>query len=116
MKRFLTVTAVLCIFIAIAVLLSCPGFGQVADTTAPVISAISVSPVTSTSASIYWQTNEPADSVIEYGLTPLYESRTTDAALVTERRFLLSDLTPSTTYHYRLHSRDAAGNWAVTGD
>src|SRR5438034_531810 len=40
-----------------------------ADTTPPVISSVTVSSLTSTTATITWTTNEPADAQAEYGLT-----------------------------------------------
>src|SRR5439155_1123688 len=88
-----------------------------ADTTPPVISGISPSSVTSTGASIGWTTNEVSDTQVEYGTTTAYGSSTTlNTALVTSHSASLSSLAASTTYHYRVKSRDAAGNLQTSGD
>ena len=87
------------------------------DTTPPVISGVSASSVTTTSATIGWSTNETSDSQVEYGTTTAYGSSTgLNAALVTSHSAFVSGLTASTLYHYRAKSRDAAGNLAVSGD
>src|SRR5439155_22794040 len=88
-----------------------------ADTTPPVISGISSSGITSSAAGVTWTTNEASDTQVEYGTTTAYGSTTTlNTALVTSHSASLSSLTASTTYHYRVKSRDAAGNLAVSGD
>jgi chitodextrinase len=88
-----------------------------ADTTPPVISGVASSNITSTGAAISWTTNESADSQVEYGLTTSYGSTTTlDAASVTSHTESLTGLLPSTSYHYRVKSKDAAGNLTNSGD
>src|SRR5207247_4304711 len=68
-------------------------------------------------ASIAWTTNEASDSQVEYGTTTAYGSSTTlNTSLVTSHSVNLSGLAANTTYHYRVKSRDAAGNLAVSGD
>jgi RHS repeat-associated protein len=85
--------------------------------TVPVITGVSSSAVTHNSAIISWNTNEPADSQLEYGTTTAYgQSTTLDPSLVTAHSQGLSGLTPSTQYHYRVMSRDATGNLAFSGD
>jgi chitodextrinase len=86
------------------------------DTTAPVISSVS-SVKTSTSATISWTTNEPADTQVEYGLTTSYGSLTSlNQTLSTSHSASLTSLTPNTTYHYRVKSKDLAGNRATGSD
>jgi RHS repeat-associated protein len=85
--------------------------------TVPVITGVSSSAVTHNSATISWTTNEPADSQVEYGTITAYgQSTTLNPALVTSHSQGLSGLTPGTLYHYRVKSRDATGNLAVSGD
>src|SRR5207245_1541221 len=85
--------------------------------TSPVISNVAASAITSSSATIAWSTNEPADSQVEYGTTTAYGSSTSlDPTRVTSHSQTLSSLSPSTPYHYRVKSKDAAGNAAVSGD
>ncbi len=56
---------------------------------------------------------------MEYGTTTAYGQSapaTPNPALVTTHSQALSGLTAGTVYHYRVKSRDAAGNLAVSGD
>ncbi|MDM7940083.1 MAG: DUF4352 domain-containing protein [Methanothrix sp.] len=85
------------------------------DTVAPSISDVSAS-VTSSSATITWTTDEKATSKVEYGATSSYgESSLLDSSLVTSHSVDLSFLSAGT-YHYRVISKDAAGNEAKSGD
>lgn len=94
---------------------SYPGDGVV-DVTPPVISAVTSSSITSSSAVITWTTNESSNSVVEYGLTTSYGSTVTNATMVTSHSVSLTSLTASTLYHYRVKSTDAAGNTATSTD
>ena len=68
-------------------------------------------------ATIGWTTNEASDTQVEYGLTTSYGSSTTlNTALVTSHSASLSGMAANTLYHYRVKSRDAAGNLATSGD
>jgi hypothetical protein len=88
-----------------------------ADTTPPVISNVQATGVSGSGATITWTTDEASDSQVEYGTTTAYGSQTTlNTALVTGHSQALSGLSPSTLYHYRVTSRDAAGNPATSGD
>ncbi len=87
------------------------------DTTAPVISAVASSGITQSSATITWTTNEASDSQVEYGTTIAYgRSAVLNLSLVTSHSQTLTGLSAGTTYHYRVKSRDAAGNLAPSGD
>ncbi len=87
------------------------------DTTPPVISAITSGTITSVGATITWLTDEASSSQVEYGLTTAYgASSALDAALLTSHATTLTGLAPSTTYHFRVTSVDAAGNAAVSVD
>jgi len=87
------------------------------DTTAPVISAISSSSLTTTGATITWTTNEASTSRIEYGTTTSYGSTTTnDSNRVTTHTQSLTGLTAGTLYHYRVVSTDEANNTTVSED
>lgn len=88
-----------------------------ADTTPPNISAVSASGVSSSGATITWTTDEASDSQVEYGTTSAYGSATAvDATTVTSHSQTLSGLAASTLYHFRVKSKDAAGNLATSGD
>jgi hypothetical protein len=87
------------------------------DTTPPAISGVSATSIAATTATIVWTTNEPADSQVEYGITTAYGSSTPlDTATLTSHSVALSGLSPATLYHYRVKSRDAAGNLATSAD
>jgi hypothetical protein len=87
------------------------------DTTAPTISNVASSDISPNAAVISWLTNEAADTQVEYGLTASYGSTTAlNTALVTSHTANLSGLAANTTYHYRVRSRDAAGNLRTSGD
>lgn len=89
----------------------------VPDTTAPLLSAITAGTVTATSAVVSWTTNEAATTQVEYGTTTAYGATSAlDNTLLTGHTRTLSNLTPSTTYHFRVISKDAAGNTALSGD
>lgn len=86
------------------------------DTTAPVISGISVSPIASTTATVLWATNEAATSKVYYSTTfpvdfgsALSVGTTT---LTTSHSVVLMGLTASTTYSYVVESKDASNNTA----
>lgn len=88
------------------------------DTAAPVISGMSATSTASTTASIVWATNEPADSTVWYATsTPISvvtASSTNSASLVTSHSISLSGLTTSTLYYYFVGSKDSALNAATS--
>ncbi len=88
-----------------------------ADTAAPVITNVGVLTITSSTAVITWATDEASDSQAEYGTSAAYGSSTAiNTGLVTAHSQSLAGLAPSTLYHFRVRSKDAAGNTAVSGD
>jgi phosphodiesterase/alkaline phosphatase D-like protein len=92
-------------------------FNVIPDTTAPAITNVAVASAFSTWASVTWTTNEPADGQAQYGLTTSYGNTTTlETALSTTHVGQLYGLQPSTTYHFRVMSRDSAGNLSTSGD
>ncbi|MBM4248671.1 MAG: hypothetical protein FJ149_04430 [Euryarchaeota archaeon] len=84
--------------------------GTAPDTTPPQLSNVQVSGITDRLAVVSWSTNEPADGVVEYGTGAAYDRKAADPLFVLERSIALSGLQPSTTYHFRVSSRDASGN------
>lgn len=86
------------------------------DTTGPVIGQPTVS-AASTTVTIRWATNEPADTQVEYGQRTTYGSLTTrNTSLVTSHSQVITGLARHTWYHFRIRSRDAAGNLTLSGD
>lgn len=88
------------------------------DTTAPSITAVSISSIGTSTATVTWTTNENANSKVYYGTTtPLSlgsASIISDAALVMSHSLSLSGLATSTTYYVVTESKDAANNTAVS--
>jgi Cohesin domain/Purple acid Phosphatase, N-terminal domain len=86
-------------------------------TTPPMISGVSAMNVSDTAATITWTTGDAADTQVEYGLTAAYgKSTTLISTMSTSHSQTLADLTPQTLYHYRVKSKNPAGNLAVSGD
>jgi hypothetical protein len=86
------------------------------DVVPPAIGDVQVTDVTTTAATVRWQTDEASDSRVDFGPTTAYGSSAGDGGLVTTHAVRLSDLMANSGYHFRLRSRDAAGNQAVAGD
>ncbi|HVE14079.1 MAG TPA: fibronectin type III domain-containing protein [Elusimicrobiota bacterium] len=83
---------------------------------APVISAVSAGSLTSGGATVSWTTDQPSDSQVEYGTGASYGSSTPLASSpVTSHSVVLSGLSASTLYHYRVKS-SANGQQSVSGD
>lgn len=85
------------------------------DVTPPVISGLTVTDITTTSAKITWTTDEEADSKVWYDtVTPLVVTTTTPAEssadLVLDHEIVLSGLTSSTTYYFIVNSTDEEDN------
>jgi hypothetical protein len=83
----------------------------------PVITGVAPSGVGTGGASILWTTNVPSDTQVEYGLTAAYGSSTAlDTLMTASHTGNLLALSPSTLYHYRVKSRDAAGGLTMSPD
>ena len=84
----------------------------------PVISDISSSSIISTAAIITWTTNKKSDTQVEYGPTTDYgySNNLDTTKLVTSHSQVLFDLSNSTTYHYRVKSKDNNGYITTSAD
>lgn len=71
--------------------------------------------ITETSTSIYWETDEPADTTVEYSLKAgAYESVAINQQPVQVHKIYLGNLQPGRIYQYRVSSRDATGNQSTS--
>ncbi len=88
------------------------------DTTAPVITSVSATSTSSTSASITWSTNENASSRVYYGVVKFSSStaETDTSPRVTSHSIALTNLVPCSTYYYKIVSRDGYTNTATSSD
>ncbi len=83
--------------------------GFVFDTTAPEISNIKVSASANT-ATITWLTDKVSISWVVYGTTTDYGLEVKTTSYVTSHSVALSGLSPETTYHFSVKSKDTSGN------
>jgi uncharacterized lipoprotein YddW (UPF0748 family) len=86
------------------------------DLTPPVISDVLVTDITSSSVVVRWQTDDWADSAVDYGPTAAYGSTVSNAAPVTSHLVTISNLVENTTSHFRVRSRNGSGLWSATSD
>lgn len=79
----------------------------VANASLAISASPTVSAITASGANIFWTTNVPSDSQVEYGTSagPPYTSETPlNSSLVASHSAALSGLSPAITYHYRVKS------------
>ncbi len=87
------------------------------DTTPPLITINSkIEIISNTSTRITWETNEPANSIVNYGIDSHYGNRITIAEYTLEHSITLQNLLPGFIYHYKVGSTDASGNGPVNSD
>lgn len=79
------------------------------DTTPPVISNVKNTSITGSSALITWDTDESANSTLNYNTFFRY-----DVNFRTSHSILLTGLEPSTNYYYNITACDKYGNCAVS--
>jgi hypothetical protein len=85
------------------------------DETPPVISAVTGTPLTPTSARIQWTTDEPSNSHVDYGTSPGSLTLSLETStLTTSHSVTLTALASGTTYHYRVSSTDDVSNTATS--
>ena len=85
------------------------------DTTPPVISDVQVS-VANTTATITWVTNEPSDSIINYGQNTIYGLNVNKSTQSKEHSLTLRGLNPITEYHFQIKSADSSNNIVSSND
>lgn len=86
------------------------------DREPPEIDNLQIVDVTDTSITITWETDEDADSTVNYGLQPDYGISRIPVADRTEHAVTLTDLEPGRTYYFRVVSADENGNQGISAD
>ncbi|MBU4216337.1 hypothetical protein L6270_02100 [Candidatus Parcubacteria bacterium] len=86
------------------------------DKVPPVISNIKIENTTATSTEISWETDENADSMINFGLDKRYGVEREPRADKIKHTILLEDLLPGQNYYFRAISTDAVGNQGISND
>lgn len=82
------------------------------DTVDPAISAVSVEPDFEV-AVVSWNTDEPADSLVQFGESAFLGRTAYRSALTWTRELTLDGLVPNRRYYYQVVSRDEAGNFKI---
>jgi hypothetical protein len=86
-------------------------------TAGPVISAVTASNITNTTATITWTTDQPSTSLVNYGTTTAYGSASPlNSNLQTSQSITLTGLTPGTTYDFNVVSVDVAGGSSTSAN
>ncbi len=81
------------------------------------INNLTAGEITSSGATIYWNTSRPATARVEYGVSQAYGSWSAmDGELGTSHLRLLTGLKAGTVYHFRVVSRDADGRETASED
>jgi len=88
------------------------------DHTAPVIKNVSSGTITGESVTITWDTDEKANSLVQYGIkSGVYDSAGANndvnadvTNFVTAHEVIINNLVPGTKYYFKAMSYDAAGN------
>ncbi len=93
------------------------GSPPVIDTTPPEIDYHCAIDITRTEATISWDTNEFADSMVRCGVeSSVYTIIKQDLSFKLEHRIPLDNLSPATLYYCQACSKDSAGNTACTDE
>ncbi len=81
------------------------------------ISGVTAINISNVEVIIRWQTSASSDSQVEFGTTTAYGKTSQILSSPSLNHLVrLRNLTPGALYHYRVKSRDAAGNLAISGD
>lgn len=110
------IALVLCLAILGGSLMPQLVIAQSDDREAPEISNLQISEVSETSVTITWETDEEADSAVNYGLQPDYGIARVPVADRTEHSITLDRLEAGRTYYFRVVSADENGNQGISAD
>ncbi len=86
------------------------------DITPPVISSVDIVDLTENSMTVTWETNEDADSAVNYSLNPDLGIVRIPEANRRSHSVTLNNLEPGRTYYFRIVSADVAGNQSLSAD
>lgn len=82
----------------------------------PVIEGLIVKEVTESTAQISWKTDQPTQCRVEYGTTTAYGSIVSASVTETKHSVVLTGLSASTTYHFRVIAESESGTRAYSVD
>lgn len=89
---------------------------RAADTVPPDITNVQITNVAKDTVTITWQTDEKADSTVNYGLQEDYGIVRIPTADRTEHSVTLNNLEPGRTYFFRVVSSDVDGNQGIAAN
>jgi hypothetical protein len=107
----------LLVFLGVFAFVGSPVLAQQAgDGIPPKISNITITSASATATVVTWETDENADSLVNYGIDKSYGIVRDALANKKKHKLILTDIEPSTLYHLRVVSSDEYGNQALSGD
>ncbi len=83
------------------------------DTTPPEISELEIVSISTSTVAIRWNTNEEADSVVNYGLNKNY-GVARDPIYSKSHYLIIDELVPGTTHYFQVVSSDPSGNQGIS--
>lgn len=86
------------------------------DNTHPEIYEVKSSDITQNSVKISWKTNENADTWVDYGTSSNYGFTYGFVNALMDHSLDIGGLASNSTYHFRVHSKDPAGNQTSSSD
>ncbi len=89
---------------------------RAADTIPPDITNVQITDVAESTVTITWETDEDADSTINYGLQEDYGIVRVPEASRTEHSITIDSLEPGRTYYFRVVSSDVDGNQGISAN
>jgi hypothetical protein len=116
------------IFLLITLIIFCLGFfiiqkskglsaaEEEEDITPPKVYNIRVLDVSATSSVVTWETDESADSLVNYGLDKNYGVTRDPHFDKISHKIILEDLLPGKIYYFRITSSDSEGNQGISSD
>ncbi len=114
MLRSLATTA-LTLFVLVSYVQELPSVHG-ADTEPPDITNVQITTVDESSVTVTWETDEDADSLVNYGLQEDYGIVRVPAVDKTEHSITLDGLEPGRTYYFRVVSSDLDGNQGISAN
>jgi hypothetical protein len=78
--------------------------------------SVQASNINANSALVTWQTNNPANSRVDYGTTTAYGSSVSDGSNVRSHSVTLNGLSNNTSYHFKASSTDLFGQTSASVD
>ncbi len=106
----------LCVMVASLLFPHAPLIAQSDDIRPPSVAGVEIVKNSDTSVTVTWQTDENADSLVNYGLQPDYGIVRIPTPDRRQHAVTLDNLEPGRVYHFRVVSADGAGNQGISAD